>query len=132
MDFDLKYFRERVLNMTQAEFADVMGKSQNTVSRWEKEPQNLTLEVLAEISANTGFSLGDILNFKSKIHDPWKGEVSEMEKLRALKSDTNAKLTQLKDYMAVNSNSSLRFIRTMRISSKKYTRIHCLLSENLA
>ena len=106
MDFDLKYFREKVLNMTQAEFADVMGKSQNTVSRWEKEPQNLTLEVLAEISANTGFSLGDILNFKSKIHDPWKGEVSEMEKLRALKSDTNAKLTQLKDYMAVNSNSS--------------------------
>ena len=106
MDFDLKYFRERVLNMTQAEFADVMGKSQNTVSRWEKEPQNLTLEVLAEISANTGFSLGDILNFKSKIHDPWKGEVSEMEKLRALKSDTNAKLKQLQDYMAVNSNSS--------------------------
>ena len=92
--------------MTQAEFADVMGKSQNTVSRWEKEPQNLTLEVLAEISANTGFSLGDILNFKSKIHDPWKGEVSEMEKLRALKSDTNAKLKQLQDYMAVNSNSS--------------------------
>ena len=45
MDFDLKYFRERVLNMTQAEFADVMGKSQNTVSRWEKEPQNLTLQV---------------------------------------------------------------------------------------
>ena len=106
MDFDLKYFREKVLNMTQAEFADVMGKSQNTVSRWEKEPQNLTLEVLAEISANTGFSLGDILNFKSKIHDPWKGEVSEMEKLRALKSDTNAKLKQLQDYMAVNSNSS--------------------------
>ncbi|WP_288926369.1 dynamin family protein, partial [uncultured Trichococcus sp.] len=106
MDFDLKYFRERVLNMTQAEFADVMGKSQNTVSRWEKEPQNLTLEVLAEISANTGFSLGDILNFKSKIHDPWKGEVSEMEKLRALKSDTNAKLKQLQDYMVVNSNSS--------------------------
>ena len=92
--------------MTQAEFADVMGKSQNTVSRWEKEPQNLTLEVLAEISANTGFSLGDILNFKSKIHVPWKGEVSEMEKLRALKSDTNAKLTQLQEYMAFNSNSS--------------------------
>ena len=92
--------------MTQAEFADVMGKSQNTVSRWEKEPQNLTLEVLAEISANTGFSLGDILNFKSKIHVPWKGEVSEMEKLRALKSDTNTKLTQLQEYMAFNSNSS--------------------------
>ena len=106
MDFDLKYFRENILNMTQAEFADVMGKSQNTVSRWEKEPQNLTLEVLAEISANTGFSLGDILNFKSKIHVPWKGEVSEMEKLRALKSDTNTKLTQLQEYMAFNSNSS--------------------------
>lgn len=106
MDFDFKYFRETVLNMTQAEFAELMGKSQNTVSRWEKEPQNLTFGVLSEISAKTGFSLGDILNFKNKINAPWKGGTSEMENLQALKEDTINKLSQLTAYMKVNSEGS--------------------------
>lgn len=36
--FDLKSFREDNLKMTQAEFADMIGTRQDTVSRWEKNP----------------------------------------------------------------------------------------------
>ena len=45
------------LGMNQKQFADYLGKSQPTVSKWETGDCNFTVATLAEIACKLGFSL---------------------------------------------------------------------------
>ncbi len=57
-DISVAIFKERLKrDMTQKEFADLMGVSQGMVSKWESDNYNFTIETLASICDKLGFDL---------------------------------------------------------------------------
>lgn len=65
--FDLKSFRERTLKMTQDEFAVLIGQRQDYVSRLEKNPAQIPLDVLITIANKTGMTIDQLLNYQKPI-----------------------------------------------------------------
>lgn len=65
MSFDLKNFREDKLKMSQAELAELldMGIRQDTISRMEKNPSQITLEVLVRLAEKTGLDMNQLLSY---------------------------------------------------------------------
>ena len=109
MEFDLRYFREEILHMSQTEFADLMGKSQNTISRWEKAPHSITLEVLYGISEKTAYSVTDLLNISNSIGKPWKCDGSKANCLYDLKEKLLQSLSRLKQLDSELNISGLNY-----------------------
>lgn len=62
--FDLKSFREDNLKMTQAEFADMIGTRQDTVSRWEKNPGQIPFDDLRTIAEKCGVTIDQLVKFE--------------------------------------------------------------------
>lgn len=65
--FDLRSFRERTLRMTQENFAALIGQRQDYVSRLEKNPAQIPLDVLITIANKTGMTLDQLLNYQKPI-----------------------------------------------------------------
>lgn len=65
--FDLKYFREKNLKMTQAELAKLLGVRQDFISRLEKNPADISLDFLLKLAEMTGMTVDQILNFEKNI-----------------------------------------------------------------
>lgn len=60
--FDLKSFRAKQLNgMSQEEFANLIGISQDKVSRMEKYPEQVSVDVLVNIAKSFGMSLDELI-----------------------------------------------------------------------
>lgn len=95
MEINLKEFREKALNMSQQDFADKLGVTQNTVSRWEVEPSSLSIAKLNEIAEAFGYELADLLSFSTKKvkYEPWK---SENQTWILIKKELNKIKNQLK------------------------------------
>ena len=106
MQFNLNYFRESILKLTQSEFAEMMEKSQNTISRWEKDPDSLSIEVLTEISKKTGYSLADLLNANPKVNIPWKTNSSEWDKLKDFKIEIHNSRNRISTFINQSDCSS--------------------------
>lgn len=70
--FDLKFFRENKLKMTQEEFAEMIGVRQDFVSRMEKEPTEIPLNIITEIAKKTGTTIDELVNYKKPITEPLK------------------------------------------------------------
>jgi transcriptional regulator with XRE-family HTH domain len=62
--FDLKSFRERTLKMTQDEFAVLIGQRQDYISRLEKNPSQIPLDVFITIANKTGMTLDQLSNYQ--------------------------------------------------------------------
>lgn len=73
MAVNLKEFREKALKLSQKEFADKLKVTQNTISRWEAEPDILSIAKLEEIVDVFGYQLIDILQFNRTLSKqvPW-------------------------------------------------------------
>ena len=65
--FDLKSFRERTLKMTQDEFAALIGQRQDYVSRLEKNPAQIPLDVLITIANKTGVTVDQLINYQKPV-----------------------------------------------------------------
>lgn len=63
-DFNLKRFREEYVKMTQAEFAKKIGVNQDRISRWEKNPNSISIGDLISIAKFFQISLDDLVNFE--------------------------------------------------------------------
>ena len=57
-------------NMTQRDFAQLVGKSENEVSRWLCGTHNLTLATIAKMSVALGEDLFFLLFFKKGVTHP--------------------------------------------------------------
>ena len=57
---DLKSFREDKLKITQSAFAELIGVEQSSISRWEKNPNSITLPVVQKILEKTGVSYEEL------------------------------------------------------------------------
>lgn len=65
--FDLRYFREKILKMSQEEFAKLIGVRQDVVSRMEKDPSQITLSTLKIIAEKTGTTLDELVGYEKPI-----------------------------------------------------------------
>ena len=62
--FDLKSFREDNLKMTQVDFAEMIGTRQDTVSRWEKNTDQIPLEALRTIAGKCGVTIDQLTGYE--------------------------------------------------------------------
>ncbi len=68
---DLKSFREDKLKIkTQSDFAELIGVDQSSVSRWEKDPESITIQVIQTILQKTGASFEELTGWKKPIPKP--------------------------------------------------------------
>ncbi|KGX88666.1 hypothetical protein N781_09715 [Pontibacillus halophilus JSM 076056 = DSM 19796] len=65
--FNLRDFRQDVLKITQAEFANLIGVRQDNVSRMEKNPETIDLSMLMNIANATGQSLDQLVGYKKDV-----------------------------------------------------------------
>lgn len=76
-NFNLKKFREEYLKMTQADFASKIGVTQDRISRWEKNPDSISVSDLVSIAEFFQIKLDDLVHFelnmpkKMSINDCW-------------------------------------------------------------
>lgn len=72
---DLRSFREDKLKIkTQAAFAELIGVEQSSISRWEKDPENIPYQVIQRILERTGASYEELTGWKKPIPEPLKVE----------------------------------------------------------
>lgn len=64
---DLKSFREDKLKITQSAFAELIGVEQSSISRWEKNPNSITLPVVQKILEKIGVSYEELTGWKKPI-----------------------------------------------------------------
>ena len=76
---DLKSFREDKLKIkTQAAFAELIGVDQSSISRWEKDPDNIPWQVIQTICMKTGATIEEVTGWKKpvpealNIKDTWE------------------------------------------------------------
>ena len=76
---DLKSFREEKLKIkTQAEFAELIGVEQSSISRWEKDASNIPFTIIQRIMEKTGATLEEVTGYRKpipkalNIEDTWK------------------------------------------------------------
>jgi len=84
---NLKNFREKKLNLTQAEFAQILGfkeEEQYIISRWEKNPDNLSLKQFQLILEKTGATYEDLISTSKTLPAPLDVETNwnEVEKIK--------------------------------------------------
>ena len=72
---DLRSFREDKLKIkTQAAFAELIGVEQSSISRWEKDPENIPYQVIQRILEKTGASYEELTGWKKPIPEPLRVE----------------------------------------------------------
>lgn len=67
---DLKSFREDKLKITQAEFAELIEVEQSSISKWEKDPDSISLSVIQKILEKTGVSYEELTGWEKPIPKP--------------------------------------------------------------
>lgn len=65
--FDLRDFRENSLKMTQTDFASLLGMRQDAISRLEKNPEQISLQILQTIAIRTGMTLDQLVAYEKPI-----------------------------------------------------------------
>lgn len=63
-NFDLKEFRVNYAKMTQNELAEKINVSQDRISRWESNPESISISDYAKIAEVFRMKIDDLINFK--------------------------------------------------------------------
>ncbi len=66
-NFDLKRFRSEKLEISQSRLAEIIGVRQDTLSRYEENPENIPLNLLMTISQKFGISLDQIFEYEKSV-----------------------------------------------------------------
>lgn len=61
---NLKDFRENKLKMTQAQLAELVEESQDTISRYENNPERIPLDFANRLAQKTGVTLDQLTNYE--------------------------------------------------------------------
>ena len=70
MGFDLKSFRENKLKMSQTQLAELLGGRQDTISRMEKNPSQITVDILVTLATKTGLDMNQLLSYTKPEVEP--------------------------------------------------------------
>ena len=66
-EFDLKRFRTEKLKITQTQMAETLGIRQDTLSRYEDNPEEIPFKVLKLISQKFGVEFNQLFNYQRNI-----------------------------------------------------------------
>ena len=66
-EFDLKRFRTEKLKITQIQMAETLGIRQDTLSRYEDNPEDIPFKVLKLISQKFGVEFNQLFNYQRNI-----------------------------------------------------------------
>ncbi len=112
---DLKSFRENTLKIkTQSEFAELIGVDQSSISRWEKDPDNMPLQVIIRILDKTGASFEELTGWNKYIPMPLTVN-SRWENIRVIQQ---VFLTYIADFLQkgkISDEYQKRYIEEMRV-----------------
>lgn len=99
MEVMLREFRENGLGMSQKEFAERIGVSQNTVSRWEDNPEQLSFSVLQNIANTFKCSIEDIIQERkvTLVLEPWKAPKKKLSEFKNIEKSFRNFLDDFKD-----------------------------------
>ena len=64
IDFNLKDIREKILKLTQSQFAKMLGVRQDYISRLERNAENITLDLLDKLAENTGLTIDELTKYR--------------------------------------------------------------------
>ena len=118
MDFDLKSFREDKLKMTQAQLAELIGVRQDTISRMEKDPASISIDIAMKIATQTGLTLDQLLNFHKEVIAPLAVQ-DKFEKAAYVKHTLAEYINRhLKALMADDEVRSNRVVEIQRLINK--------------
>lgn len=62
--FDLRAFREDVLQLSQLELANLLGVRQDNVSRMEKKPEQIAYPVIVKLAKLSGLTLDQVIGYE--------------------------------------------------------------------
>jgi len=142
--FDLKSFREESKYPTQKEFAELIGVRQDTISRLEKNPDSIGLDVLVKIANATGTTLDELVGYKKvfpealEVENTWnsvaftKKRITEYISKALTKKFQNENHTKMIVEMSELTEKSLRKPKMAIVGlsdSGKSTLINSLLGE---
>lgn len=104
--FDLRNFREEVLKLTQKELAGLIDERQDKISRLEKNPDSIGLDILIRIADKTGTTLDELVKYKKKIPEAliidntWNSVTAIKKKIDDYvdKTRNNTKTTSKQEY----------------------------------
>ena len=62
--FDLRAFREEVLQLSQLELANLLGVRQDNVSRMEKKPEQIAYPIIVKLAKLSGLTLDQVIGYE--------------------------------------------------------------------
>lgn len=71
---NLKDFRENKLKMTQTQLANLLGVNQDTISRYENNPERIPLDFASHLAQKTGITLDQLTNYEKPLIEEIKTE----------------------------------------------------------
>ncbi|MEK4885936.1 dynamin family protein [Bacillus sp. FSL W8-0223] len=124
MEFDLKTFRQEVLNLSQSELADRLGVSRDKIVRMENDPGKIELRMLIKLAKITGQTLEELTGFKKEIPNTFsvKNNWKNVEDLKKLIQNELTKLQNHSDF----SNFKDEIIQLGRLNNPVKPRIAVL------
>ncbi|WP_143277885.1 helix-turn-helix domain-containing protein, partial [Brachyspira sp. G79] len=143
IDFNLKDIREKILKLTQSQFAKMLGVRQDYISRLERNANNITLDLLDKLAENTGLSIDELTKYKKNsfededfdlyndliniqnIADKLSEEISSADK------KNNDKITELLSNVYTKINETFDIIVYGRYSSGKTSFINAIFDKNI-
>ena len=143
IDFNLKDIREKILKLTQSQFAKMLGVRQDYISRLERNANNITLDLLDKLAENTGLTIDELTKYKKnsfenenpylyeslinvqKIIDKLNEEISTADK------KNSEKISELTSDIYNKIENSFDIIVYGRYSSGKTSFINAIFDKNI-
>lgn len=143
IDFNLKDIREKILKLTQSQFAKMLGVRQDYISRLERNANNITLDLLDKLAENTGLSIDELTKYKKNSFENENPYLYENlidvqtiidkvnEEISTADKKNNEKISELISDIYNKINETFDIIVYGRYSSGKTSFINAIFDKNI-
>ena len=143
IDFNLKDIREKILKLTQSQFAKMLGVRQDYISRLERNANNITLDLLDKLAENTGLSIDELTKYKKNSFEDEDFDLyNELlniqnianklsEEISSADKKNNDKITELLSNVYNKINETFDIVVYGRYSSGKTSFINAIFDKNI-
>ena len=143
IDFNLKDIREKILKLTQSQFAKMLGVRQDYISRLERNANNITLDLLDKLAENTGLSIDELTKYRK---NSFENESLDMydnfiniqnildkiaEEINSVDKKNSNKINELMSDIYSQVNDTLDIVVYGRYSSGKTSFINAIFDKNI-
>lgn len=143
IDFNLKDIREKILKLTQSQFAKMLGVRQDYISRLERNANNITLDLLDKLAENTGLTIDELTKYKKNSFENENPYLYESlidiqviidkinEEINAGDKKNSDKISELSADIFKSINETFDIVVYGRYSSGKTSFINAIFDKNI-